>query len=80
MPDSVIKRAKAILKELESGSAAPVSDEKRRPQDDAAGQLSLTQISGSEVLETLRSTDLNTITPIEAMNLLYSLKKKVQDV
>jgi DNA mismatch repair protein MutS len=80
VPDSVIKRAKAILKELESGSAAPVSDEKRRPPDDAAGQLSLTQISGSEVLETLRSTDLNTITPIEAMNLLYSLKKKVQDV
>ena len=31
------------------------------------------------IVETLKKTDINTITPIEALNLLYSLKKKVQN-
>ena len=34
-------------------------------------------MGGSEIAEILRTTDLNTMPPIEAMNLLFELKKKV---
>ncbi len=78
VPESVVKRAKAILKELEAGASPGIPHEKHSTEDDS--QLSLLQMSGSEVIDTLKNTDLNTITPIEAMNLLYNLKKKVQDV
>ncbi|MBQ7460078.1 MAG: DNA mismatch repair protein MutS [Oscillospiraceae bacterium] len=77
VPTPVIKRAGKLLSELTSGhfSSAPLS---RRPSIDEA-QFSLESIAGEEALETLRSTDLNTITPIEAMNLLFTLKKKVTE-
>ena len=76
VPDSVVKRAKAVLKELE---AEPVSVfPKYEPRYDE-GQISFMDVTGNEVVETLKNTDINTITPIEAMNILYELKKKVQD-
>jgi len=76
VPESVVKRAKAVLKELET---EPVSVfPKYEPRHDE-GQISFMDVTGNEVVETLKNTDINTITPIEAMNLLYELKKKVQD-
>ncbi len=76
MPDSVVQKAKDYLRELESGGAtAP-----ERPAAGAAaggGQLSLTDLGASEICETLRTLDVNTLTPLEAINLLYTLKKKV---
>ena len=76
VPDSVVKRAKAVLKELitEPSSPFPKYEPKRE-----AEQFSLMDAVGDEVVETLKKTDINTITPIEALNILYSLKKKVQD-
>lgn len=71
VPDSVIKRAKTVLAELESG-ADPRPAEK--PSD--SPQFSMDAIGGGEIAETLRNTDLNTVTPLEAMNLLFELKKK----
>ncbi len=37
-------------------------------------QLSLIGSAKSPVIEKLKDTDINTLTPIEAMNLLYELK------
>ena len=73
VPDKVIRRARDILTELEQqGSvthAAPVSD--------GRDQLSLVDLAGSAVLDTLRNTAVETLTPIEAMNLLYQLKQQL---
>ncbi len=33
-------------------------------------------MQADEIRETLIQTDLNTLTPLEALNLLYSLKRK----
>ena len=38
---------------------------------------SLTDLGANEVAERLRRVDVNTLTPIEAMNLLYELKQKL---
>ena len=71
LPDSVLKRARAILEELESqsGRPAPVA----APDD----QLSLTAMAESEVAELLRRTQVDSLSPLEALNLLYDLKKRL---
>ena len=74
VPDSVIKRAKAVLKALDNESAPRIERAAREPE---SGQLSLLDMGGSEIAAILNSTDLNTLTPLEALNLLYELKKKL---
>lgn len=69
LPNSIINRAKEILKELESGSNAPTII-KEKSED---MQMSLIS-NDNAVVERLSEVDLNTLTPIEAINLLYELK------
>ena len=73
VPSRVIDRARDILDELrEQGwvpnapAAAPVEE-----------QISLGDMGSAEVAEILRRTSVETLTPIEAMNLLYELKQKL---
>ncbi len=75
VPDPVIKKAKQYLAELESGGggglpapAAPTGEE----------QVSMLDVAGSALAKELRDIDLNTITPLEALNLLYQLKQKAE--
>ena len=74
VPDSVIKRAKAVLKTLENED--PARHENVAPEP-GSGQLSLLDMGGSEIAAILNTTDLNTLTPLEALNMLYELKKKI---
>ena len=74
IPNSIISRAKEILSELESGKTETVREVKSA-QDDM--QLSLMSVANSPVVDKLESIDLNTLTPIEAMNLLYELKNMI---
>lgn len=73
LPETIIERAKEILKELESGNSTiqPVVHSREEEQND---QLSLMPDTNSALSEKLSQVDLNTLTPIEAMNLLYELK------
>lgn len=73
VPDSVIKRAKAVLALLEAGGEAGAA----RPAASQDGQLSLSDICAGEIAEILKKTELNTLTPLEALNLLFELKKKI---
>ena len=74
VPDPVIKKAKQYLAELEAGrTAAPGG-----PAVPAADQFSMLDMAGSALAEELTSLDLNTITPLEALNLLYKLKKMAE--
>ncbi len=73
LPDSVVRRAREILKSLESGDApkpekAPVFDE----------QVSMEDIRSRQVCDALSSMSVETLTPIEAMNALYQLKKMLE--
>ncbi len=73
VPDSVVRRAKAVLSLLESGGRTEAP--KRREQPDE--QMTLEALSGGEIADILSKTDLNTLTPIEALTLLFELKKKL---
>ncbi len=74
VPGRVIERAKAILKELEEEGTAPPPTAYAPPADD---QVSFLDMGAQEVANRLRQVDVDTLTPIEAMNLLYELKKKL---
>ncbi|MDD5795797.1 MAG: DNA mismatch repair protein MutS [Oscillospiraceae bacterium] len=80
IPNSIIKRAKQILKELETDNKKDYSQEllnvpESKEQEDM--QLSLIPSADSAITEKLKNTDINTLTPIEAMNLLYELKNLI---
>ena len=74
VPSRVIDRARDILDELHeqgwvpSAQAAPMSGNE---------QISLGDMGSAQVAEILRRTSVETLTPIEAMNLLYELKQKL---
>lgn len=79
LPDWIIKRAKEILKELTSGKTDDketfASISPHNNEDDM--QLNLLDTSSNAVTDKLKSVDVNTLTPIEAMNLLYELKNMI---
>lgn len=77
VPETVIKRAKVILKEIESEKPVSAAVRREKPPGDAS-QLTLEDMGENELTEILRKTDLNTITPIEAMNLLFEMKRKIR--
>jgi DNA mismatch repair protein MutS len=74
LPDSVISRAKAVLKKLEDEGHVQT---KREVKEEPQNQLSLEHLAAEEIIGALKLTDINTLTPIEALNTLYNLKKKV---
>ena len=92
VPDKVISRAKAILEELETeggqtigavrtggsgpaaaGTGAPVWD----GDLDGEAQFSLEDMGALALADKLRAVDVDTLTPIEAMNLIYQWKKEL---
>ena len=78
VPTEVVKRAKEILADIESGTARVVV---KKEKEDSPFDLfaNLEASKDSEVADKLRAVDLNTLTPIEAMNLLFELKAILKD-
>ncbi len=74
LPESIIAKAKGYLKELEKSGAGAVP-KGESAQDD---QMSLADLGVDQIRKMLLSTDLNSLTPIEAMNLLYELQRKAR--
>ena len=70
----MLKRARKILSELEEGGVpAPVPAAPARAAEE--GQVSLLDMGAAQVADRLRQVDVNVLTPIEAMNLVYELKQ-----
>ncbi len=71
IPNAVINRAREILDELESGKGEVIIQKTAQPED----QVSMMDLRATEVCAALENITLETLTPIEAMNELYRLKK-----
>ncbi len=77
IPQAVVNRARSILKELESEDvSAPRSFSGEIASYDDE-QISFTSNINDEIINELRITDVNTLTPIEAISKLYELKSKL---
>ena len=80
--DAVVERARAILENLErseEGTAERIVFGEARPQPPRDVQLGLfAPPPPNPALEALRELDLDTLTPLEALNRLAELKRLAQ--
>ena len=91
VPDSVISRAKEIVDDLTANDITGVtkslavqqgSPRKRKPKPDEVdlAQMSLFDtVRDDDIIEELRSVDVNNLTPFEALNKLYELQNKINN-
>lgn len=79
VPNEVVKRAREILKDIESGSHIAVGHNSVKKDDTDDLFAGFVTSVNDEVADKLRSVDINTMTPIEAMNLLFELKKMLKE-
>ena len=77
LPDCIIERAKEILAELNAGAPREHFPTPAPAQEESL-QLSLMPDASGMIETKLRQVDVNTLTPIEAMNILYELKGMVE--
>ena len=74
LPGTVITRARQILEELESQDPRRAQMLPTAQPDD---QISMLDMTGQQILNALEKINVETLTPIEAMNELYKLKKMI---
>ena len=79
VPGEITKRAKEILRELEADDPSQLQAKtSRRGADDMGdGTISMMESAAETVADRIRTADINTLTPIEAMNLIFEWKKQL---
>ncbi len=77
IPDWVVQRAKEVLTQLEQGADAPPAKIRTatKKKDDMSDQMSFGDPTRDALVERLRGIDENTVSPIEALGILFELKK-----
>ena len=76
IPASIINRAFEILKELEQTKPQHTPAKAAQPP---TPQMSLDEFGSVEIMQKLKTVDVNVLSPIEAMNLLFELSKKARE-
>jgi DNA mismatch repair protein MutS len=84
LPQFVTNRAKEILTNLESKELTPYEIKKEKlkkmsSQTDLANQISLFEFKDDELRGELKEIEIEKLTPLEALNKLSDLKKKVKN-
>jgi len=82
LPQAVLDRATDILKQLENSDLAK-KESKILKKKQAEGQLDILSfvsntVMQDEIIEELKNIDMQTLTPIEALNRLYELTQKAK--
>lgn len=80
VPKTVTDRAKTILKKLEKNDLARKSANNDIPEtieEDPETEIRESCAERSEIEEIIADTDVNSITPIDALKLLFELKNKI---
>ncbi|MBR3879789.1 MAG: DNA mismatch repair protein MutS [Clostridia bacterium] len=79
LPNEVIKRAKEVLASVEeSAKNIRLTDreEKTVPKDDSL--ISFDDLVNEQIVEEIKNTDINTLSPYECMSLIFDWKKRLQ--
>ena len=83
VPDAVVNNAKKILKTLESQQSVSLSESVSQDStsfESEEEQLSFDFGTKDKILDELKSLDVNTLTPIEALTKLYALHSEASDL
>ena len=78
VPKEVLKRANEILRSLERKSILGSKKMEKENKQVQAGQLDLYNYKLAEIAQELDKIDLNTLTPIDALNTLMKIKEKMK--
>ena len=79
LPADVIHRAREVLAEHESAEKSAVTHLARGEEEDS-GRIQLTMFTplSQKIVDRIKETDLNGISPLEALNLLHELKRQME--
>ena len=72
VPDAVVNRAKQVLASLADTASRPIKAKKSDEEN-----VSFEALNEARVIEKIKALDINTLTPYEAISLLYELKKEL---
>ena len=81
LPMFVTNRAKEILQNLESKELTPYEEKKeklKKLKKAEDNQISMFEFQDDELRDEINEIEINNLTPIEALNKLHELKKKVK--
>lgn len=77
LPNEVIRRAKEILATVEKTSRT-LTTSNSNFADDVENLITFEDITEKSVIEDIKKIDINTMTPVEAMNLLFELNNRLK--
>ena len=78
LPQEVIRRAKEVLAEVEETARvlrAPSAEAVKKVDDSL---ITMEDCVNEQIIEELKNTDINTLSPYEAMTFLFDLKKRLR--
>ncbi len=81
VPKSIVDRANDILREIEEKhNVTPVKSQvpKMKITEDYSSTMSLESMEQEKVIDEIKSIDINTLTPIEALTKLYEWRKMLE--
>ena len=79
IPNEVIKRAKEILSVVEKSAKSLTLTDKEFDSSENDSVISIDNMIEDQIINELRAIDVNTLSPYEAMMLLFDLKKRLID-
>lgn len=83
VPEPVIKKAKSVLKKLESAERKNIVADLDNPfieEEDEEPELSFANVIENNIADKLRKIDVTTLTPIEALNTLNELVNEAKEM
>ena len=75
VPNEVVKRAKAVLADMVENGFVEAKAPKKTQAPEMNATMSFEDMSIYEAADKIKKVDINTLTPIEAMNFIFELKK-----
>ncbi len=83
LPASLLERAREILHQLEDADISKKDTRQKKNRPPLEGQIDIFALSGlsrirDDVLDELKTIDIQTISPLDALNILYRIQRKAK--
>lgn len=79
LPNEVIKRAKEVLASVEeSAKNIRLTDREEKTVEKDESLISFDDLVNEQIVEEIKNTDINTLSPYECMSLIFDWKKRLQ--
>ena len=73
----IFKSARSITIELENNDISKKNSKEIKKSAPVIGQVDMFNLKGAKIADELTRLDLNGVTPIDALNILYKLKDEL---